>query len=283
MRPSNQLTINNLEAEGSPLQLIAMELFYRDFGGEGKPPAILLHGLLGSSRNWTTLAKLLTPHLHVYGLDQRNHGQSPHANEMDYPTMAKDVIEWMDRLQLEPCHIIGHSMGGKVAMWLACHSPDRIRSLTIADIAPKSYNPHFRIAFEGMKSINPQQFKKISEVEQALAGVIPDQSLRQFLVTNLIRNETGTFDWQINLSGLEEALPLLSDNPINREMIFNGSALLLHGEKSNFVSTSDFPQVKHHFPQCRIVEVPNAGHNVHVENRHFFVQQVLEILELETV
>ena len=251
-----------------------MKLHHREFGGEGNPPLLLLHGLLGSSRNWVTVGKLLAEHFHVFALDLRNHGNSPHDDHIDYPTMAGDVLEWMNDQTFDKCHIVGHSMGGKTAMWLACTFPDRISSLTIADIAPKSYSPHFRIAFEGMHQVDPTHFMRISEVEQALASVIDDAQMRQFLVTNLQRNEGGTFNWQINLKGLTASLAVLSANPIDTNMHYEGPCLLLHGEKSDFVEPKDHSMLMHHFPYCRIVEVPNAGHNVHVENRSFFAEQV---------
>ena len=252
----------------------SMKLNYREFGGEGHAPMILLHGLLGSSRNWVTVGKLLAEHFHVFALDLRNHGTSPHSNEIDYATMAGDVLEWMDAQNFAQVHIVGHSMGGKTAMWLACKHPHRLSSLTIADIAPKSYAPHFRIAFEGMNQINPNRYRRISEVEHALSAVIDDSQLRQFLVTNLVRNENGTFDWQINLPGLTDSLAQLSANPIEPDMHFNGPCLLLHGEKSDFVSLEDHTEIMHHFPNCNIIEVPNAGHNVHVENRSFFAEKI---------
>ncbi len=254
-------------------------LFHRDFGGEGNPPLILLHGLLGSSRNWVTVGKLLAARFHVCALDLRNHGSSPHDETMDYPSMAQDVMEWMETQHVRATHIVGHSMGGKTAMWLACNFPERISSLTIADIAPKPYNPHFRIAFEAMHHVNPAQFTRISEVEQALAEKISDPTLRQFLVTNLIRNPQGTFDWQIHLQALTRALPALSANPIAPDMHYEGPSQLLYGETSDFVTPGDWPQIQHHFPRCRIVKVPGAGHNVHVENRNDFADNVISMLD----
>ncbi len=255
-----------------------MELFHRDFGGEGNPPLVLLHGLLGSSRNWVTVARLLSADFHVFGLDLRNHGKSPHADAMNYPVLAADVLEWLDAHELDEVHMVGHSMGGKTAMWLGCNHPHRIASLTIADIAPKPYSPHFRIAFDGMHHVDPTQYNRISEVEQALSEKIDDPILRQFLVTNLVRNQKGTFNWQVNLNGLTAGLSELSSNPLTVDMHYKGSSLLLHGAKSDFVDSSDWEKVLHHFPQCKIVEVPDAGHNVHVENRSFFASQVVALL-----
>lgn len=255
-----------------------MELFYRDFGGASTTPLLLLHGLLGSSRNWVTVGKLLSTHHHVIALDLRNHGSSPHADPMDYPSMADDVLQWMDQQGVERADVVGHSMGGKTAMWLACTHPERVRTLTIADIAPKPYPPHFHRAFEAMHEVDPNQYRRISEVEQALAAFLEDPVLRQFLVTNLVRNHQGTFDWQINLSGITRALAVLSGNPLDASMRYEGPSLLLHGENSDFVDLEDHALMRSHFPQCRILEVPSAGHNVHVENRAFFAEQVAALI-----
>jgi esterase len=252
-----------------------MELFHRDFGGESNPPLILLHGLLGSSRNWVTVGKLLSQSFHVVALDLRNHGQSPHDVSMDYPTLVQDVINWLDHHHFPRAHLVGHSMGGKVAMLLACTRPTRVHTLTIADIAPKRYAPHFRSAFDAMLQINPSAHTRISEVEADLAKHLTDATLRQFLVTNLKRNASGTFDWQVNLPALTRALPELADNPLLPGMRFEGPTLLLHGAQSDFVNPSDLTDLPSCFPNSQSVCVPGAGHNIHIDNRHFFAEQVL--------
>lgn len=253
-----------------------MHLYHRDFGGKSKEPIILLHGLLGSSRNWVTVSRLLADHFHVLALDLRNHGQSPHQLEMTYELMVGDVCHWMDKHGLNNAHFIGHSMGGKVAMLLACTQPKRVKSLTIADIAPKPYSTHFQIAFDGMNQIVPSEFKRIAEVEKALAAHIDDSTLRQFLVTNLIRNESGTFDWQINLAGITKSLSDLSKNPIQRSMNYKGISQLLYGANSDFVSPEDWPIIQEHFPNCQLIKVPAAGHNIHIDNRQFFADQIIK-------
>lgn len=256
-----------------------MQLHHQDYGEGGEQTIILLHGLLGSSRNWVTVGKLLAKKHHVVGLDLRNHGKSPHESSMSYPMMVNDVCEWMEQHRLQHAHIVGHSMGGKVAMLLACSKPERVRSLTIADIAPKNYPPHYRNAFDAMESIDPSRYSRIAEVDQALAEHLDDVVLRQFLITNLKRNEAGTFDWQVNLEAMTRALADLSSNPIQETMSYDGPCLLLHGEHSGFVLPEDHAGIIRHFPRCRIVEVPGAGHNVHIDNRHFFSEQILGLLQ----
>ena len=255
-----------------------MRLHHQDYGKGGEQTIILLHGLLGSSRNWVTVGKLLAQDHHVVGLDLRNHGKSPHDSLMSYSAMVDDVGEWMEDHQLPKAHIVGHSMGGKVAMLFACTNPDRVSSLIIADVAPIDYSLHFRTAFDAMGNIDPSRYNRIAEVDQALAEYLDDSVLRQFLITNLTRNEAGTFDWQVNLEALTQALPELSRNPIRQTMHYNGPCLLLHGEHSSFVQPEDHKMITHHFPECRIVEVPGAGHNVHIDNRHFVSEQISRFL-----
>jgi len=111
-------------------------LFHRDLGGAGKPALIVLHGLLGSSRNWQSTGSDLAARYQVWALDLRNHGRSPHEAEMSYEAMVADVIAWMDGQGIARAALMGHSMGGKVAMLLACRHPERVERLVVVDIAP---------------------------------------------------------------------------------------------------------------------------------------------------
>ena len=253
-----------------------MQLFHRELGGTAGPPILLLHGLLGSSRNWTTVARLLAERARPIGIDLRNHGESFHADGMGYPTLAGDVLDWMDAEGVDSAHFAGHSMGGKVAMVLACQQPERVRSLCIADIAPRVYKPHFKVAIEAMQGVDPSRFRRIAEVERELARVLDDAELRQFLVTNLRRNPEGTFAWQVHLPSLADSLKSLAGNPLSSDMRYQGPTLLLRGERSDFVRDVDIEALRAHFPRAGMTTVPGAGHNVHVENRRFFADQLLD-------
>ncbi|MCG8525174.1 MAG: alpha/beta fold hydrolase [Opitutales bacterium] len=245
------------------------------FGDSHAKSIVMLHGLLGSARNWVTIGGRLAIETNAYAVDLRNHGASPHADEMTYQDMAEDVVKWLDSQKLEDVHLVGHSMGGKVAMLIATNYPEQVRCLTIADIAPKSYHPHFREAFEAMKAVNPNDFSRIKDVELALAAHLGDPLMRQFLVTNLKRNPDGNFDWQVNLRSIDHHLKHLSSSPMNWTDQFWGPTQLLHGENSDFVSPDDFEAVEHHFPSCQFVEVPNAGHNVHIDQREFVANKII--------
>ncbi|MDK2857558.1 MAG: hypothetical protein PWQ29_443 [Verrucomicrobiota bacterium] len=225
------------------------------------------------------MGKRLAKHFHAIGIDLRNHGKSPHAPEMNYQVMADDIAGWMNAHDMDQAHLVGHSMGGKTAMLLACLQPNRVKTLTVADIAPKSYPPLFQDAFEGMLQTDPGRFRRKSEVEQALADYVNDPQLRRFLVTNLVPNESGTLKWQINLDAINRSLPLIGDNPLQQPMKFEGPVQFLCGSESDFVNPEDRSIILQHFPQSRIIEVPGAGHNVHIDNRTFFAEQIVGFIK----
>jgi pimeloyl-ACP methyl ester carboxylesterase len=258
-----------------------MQLVHKSFGGpERRIPILLLHGLLGSSRNWTSAARLLCEERPVFALDQRNHGQSPHSNTMDYPHMAADVLRWMDAHAMPQAHLVGHSMGGKVAMLAACQHPRRFPSVVVADIAPKTYQPHLKSAFDAMARIKPGDHSRIASVEAALEQYLPDDpELRQFLVTNLGRNAEGMFRWQINLDGIRKALPALSASPLKDRQHFDGAILFLSGELSDFVREADMAAARKHFPKMDWQVIPKAGHNLHIDNRGEFARSVLRFTD----
>lgn len=250
-------------------------LFHREFGTTGRPPLVLLHGLLGSSRNWLQAGKRLAEHFDVYALDLRNHGQSPHHPAMDYPELAADVLAWLDARGLQRVHLLGHSMGGKTAMQLACAHPDRITRLIVADIAPVAAEPRWRTEFAAMRRIDLTSLKQRGDAAVQLEADVPDWGFRQFLLTNLDRDASGTgFRWAINLPVLEAALPTLFQAGIAPDAHFTGPTLFLPGERSRFIRPADYAVIRHHFPAAEFVTIPNAGHNVHFDNVDAFVEAV---------
>jgi pimeloyl-ACP methyl ester carboxylesterase len=253
-----------------------MHLHHRDLGGNGNPPLIILHGFLGSSRNWQTVGGDLSQWFHVHALDLRNHGQSPWGDEQSYKTMAEDVIEWMKENELSSAFFVGHSMGGKLAMHLACYHPHCLRSLVIVDIAPKTYPPAHTVDFEAMRSVNLQEISSRSDAEKQLAKKIEDWALRQFLLTNLSRNENGIFNWTANLSVLEKYSSILEQSPLNPSDRYEGEVLLLIGGHSSYFAKGDELIVLQHFPAAQIHIIKESGHNPHFDTRELFVSKVRE-------
>ncbi|MCF7689527.1 MAG: alpha/beta fold hydrolase [Cephaloticoccus sp.] len=254
---------------------MGLPLFHRDFGGTGQPPLVILHGMLGSSRNWQTAGQDLAISSQVVALDARNHGQSPHAESMDYAAMADDIIGWLDARCLPKVSLLGHSMGGKTAMLLACRHPDRVARLIVVDIAPRDYFwPGRRVEFDAMNALEVARLNSRGEAEQQLAANIPDWAMRKFITTNLERNPDGSWRWLINLPVLTAALPGLEQNPLTGTDIFNGPTQFVVGAKSNYVQPSDHAAIRQHFPGAKITTLAESGHNPHMEAREKFVSVV---------
>lgn len=250
-------------------------LFHRDLGGAGLPPLILLHGLLGSSRNWQSAGRDFTDRFHVLALDLRNHGASPHAAEMTYPDLMADVLAWLDAQGIARATLLGHSMGGKTAMLLACRHPERVERLIVADIAPKDYHwAGHRANFAAMNALNLAELNSRTEAELRLEGQVPDWAMRKFLTTNLDRAEAGGWRWVVNLPVLTAALGTLERNSLAPGDRYAGPTLFIAGGRSDYVQPADHAAIHRHFPAARIEVIPESGHNPHMETREKFVALV---------
>lgn len=250
-----------------------MKLFHRDLGGSGKPPLAILHGFLGSSRNWQTAGRELAADFHVLALDLRNHGQSPHDPDGSFGAMAADVIEWLDASGIARIHLLGHSLGGKVAMRIACSRPKRIESIIVADIAPREY-PGGSAEVEAMARLDLSTLASRQEADTRLAAAVPDRATRQFLLTNLLRRDGGSFEWQANLPALLAALADLKKSPLAPRDRFEGRALFLRGDRSGFVRPEDESLIRGHFPRAEIAAIDGAGHNIHIDALPAFAAQI---------
>jgi len=259
--------------------LMALELHSLRYENPGAPVVVILHGLLGSSRNWTTIGKALQEVFDVHALDLRNHGSSPHAESMRWAEMVADLKAYLDAHQLDSIRLMGHSLGGKVAMRFACEYPDLVRRLVIVDIAAKPYPPYHDAEFRAMKAIAVNELGSRKEAEQALEPMVEDWAMRQFLLTNLVRDEkTRQFKWQINLEALHASLPHIRQNSLLETDRYEGPTLLVRGGKSDFIDDRDAGEMSHWFSHLREVSVSNAGHNVHVEDRKGFLEVLTDWL-----
>jgi pimeloyl-ACP methyl ester carboxylesterase len=257
---------------------LVISLFHRNLGGAGKPPLVLLHGMLGSSRNWQTAGADLGTHFEVFALDLMNHGRSPHADSMTYEEMMGDVLAWLDAWGFPQVTLVGHSMGGKVAMLLACRHAARVGRLLVVDIAPKNYFwPGHRASFAAMNELNLADLRSRAEAEMRLEARVRDWPTRKFLTTNLDRTADGAWFWQINLPVVTAALPELEKNPLHAEDRYEGPTRFIVGGKSNYVEPDDHATIRSHFPSAEIRVIPNGGHNPHMEAREAFVAAVLGV------
>jgi pimeloyl-ACP methyl ester carboxylesterase len=245
-------------------------------GPEDGAAVVILHGLLGNSRNWAGIVKVLEERYRVAAVDLRNHGRSPHADSMSYKAMAEDVAGFIEETfgDERPVHLIGHSMGGKTAMAVACRFPSLVRSLIVVDIAPKTYAPRWREEFALMRSLPVASLKSRSEAEKLLEPGIRDWAFRKFLLTNLERLPEGGFRWTINLAVLETALPSLFHHSLEDAEQYAGPTLFLRGERSKYFAEGDEARVRHHFPEAAVETVEGAGHNVHFDQPAAFLEHV---------
>jgi esterase len=247
--------------------------------GEG-PPVALLHGLFGAAQNWGAVQKALAASgRRVLALDLRNHGASPHAAAMDYPAMAADVAETLAAASALPAAVVGHSMGGKVAMALALARPEAVARLVVADIAPVRYPPGLRGYAEAMRALPLRPGLTRREADAALAGPVPEVGIRAFLLQNL-RFDTHPPRWRLALEEVTAALPVLEDfaGIAAEEARYGGPVLVLSGERSDYVRAEHHARFRVLFPAVEFATVPKAGHWVHAENPAGFLALVKPFL-----
>ncbi len=247
-----------------------MKLFFRELG-QGDP-IIILHGLFGSSDNWLTQAKLFADRYKVFSVDQRNHGQSPHSDQFDYPSMVSDLQEFIVAHQIERPVILGHSMGGKTAMNFALAHPDKIAKLIVVDISPREYDLEHYTIIKGLKAIPIETISSRNEADEILADHVPEPGVRQFLLKNLQRNSENSFSWKINLAVISEKLP-----NIGVDLQFTGQfkmpTLFIRGVKSHYIKDSDWKRITEIFPAAEL-ETLDTGHWVQAEKPQEFAETV---------
>ena len=252
-----------------------MQLHFKE-SGRGRA-VILLHGLFGSSDNWHPIASKLSGSFHVFALDQRNHGQSPHSDEMDYPLMAADVDRFMASRRLATAFVIGHSMGGKTAMQFALQSQDRVDKLIVSDMAPRVYAPAHDKIFAALLALDLELFATRQQIEAALAPEIPNLVLRRFLLKSLGRDAKGKFAWKMNLRGLSVKYPRLGEM-VSAPVPFAKPALFIRGASDGLVSDAYLKAYAGLLPNARTLTIPAAGHAPHLEQPEALASAVFEFL-----
>lgn len=241
-----------------------MQLFYHHFGtGE---PVIILHGLFGMSDNWVTHAKELSAAYSVYLPDLRNHGRSPHSPTFTYESMAEDLHEFIVEHKLKDPVIIGHSMGGKVAMQFALEYPDMLKKLVAIDISPVKYPTRDSQSdiLTAMMSVNFDAVHSRKEIDDLLKDSIPDDGTRLFIMKNLHRRAGNTYDWRPNISAINNNMDHMFAG-IESNSQFNKPVLFIKAGKSDYITEDHYHLIKKYFPLSKIVTVENSGHWVHVD------------------
>ena len=240
------------------------------FENPGAPALVILHGLLGASRNWQTIGKALKDRFDIHIVDLRNHGSSPHTDTMRWSELTADLSAYLRVHGLKEVTLMGHSLGGKIAMKFACDYPALVKKLIVVDIAAKVYPPYHDKEFRAMKRVPAGALENRREAEELLKPLIPDWGMRQFIMTNLVRGEFG-LQWQCNLEVLHASLQVLRQNSLSGLDQYQGPTLLIAGGKSEFIEDGDVKEMKQWLPHLKLVNLPKAGHNVHVEDRSGFL------------
>jgi pimeloyl-ACP methyl ester carboxylesterase len=256
-----------------------MQLHARDLGGPPDAPAlVLLHGLLGSSRNWVAAGRQFAGHFRVFALDARNHGESPHDPVHTYAAMAADVANWIRLHEDRPVHLLGHSMGGKTAMLLACRHPELIARLVIVDIVPKDYfGSNHHLTFRALQNLELGLLSSREDADRHLEPAIPDWAFRRFLLTNLERQASG-WRWIVNLDVLASSLREIEKDPLDRIDLYPGPALFVFGGNSNYFQGGDHVPVQRHFPAAELEFIDGSGHSPHFDRPQEFCACVKRFL-----
>ncbi|WP_299244038.1 alpha/beta fold hydrolase [uncultured Aquimarina sp.] len=245
--------------------------------GEGTP-FLILHGFLGMGDNWKTLAKKISESgYQMHLIDQRNHGRSPHSDEFSYELLASDLLEYCHINNLKDVILLGHSMGGKAAMFFAVNHPELLKKVIIADIGPKYYPLHHQDILDGLSSLDFEVLKSRGEVDKALSAYVQDIGVRMFLMKNLFWREKNELGLRMNLDSLIQNSSEIGVE-LPGDLVYNGQALFIKGAKSNYVLSEDESRIKRQFPKVKIDEISNAGHWLHAENPTEFLASVLEFI-----
>ena len=244
-----------------------MQLHYQTLG-QGQP-LILLHGLFGASNNWGAVARQFSQHYEVIAVDLRNHGSSPHSASQSYTDMADDLLELCDALSLKRIHLLGHSLGGKVAMQFATQHPDRVEKLIVVDMAMRAYADAHTHLMDAIMAVDLTTLQSRHEVDKILSNSIPQAMVRQFLLMNLIKSESN-LAWRINLAALKTNYAGLQQ-AVCGNAHYEKPCLFIRGEHSDYVQDADTEHIKTNFINAQFASLP-TGHWVHAEQPQAFIE-----------
>jgi len=253
-----------------------MKILHATVLGKGEP-LLILHGYFGMSDNWKTLGTKFSNNFEVHLIDQRNHGRSFHSSDFDYELLVEDLYHYITYNKLEKVNLLGHSMGGKVAMLFAVTYPEHVNKLIVVDIAPKYYEPHHQHILAALNAVNFSIHTSRKQVEDVLKIYVQEQGVLQFLLKNVYWKSKGQLAYRFNLQSLTEnnsevgeALPSFTH--------FEGKTLFLKGENSKYITKNDISLITAHFENANVVTVKNAGHWLHAENPIQFYNEVVSFL-----
>lgn len=253
-----------------------MELLNYKIYGQG-PGLIILHGFLGSGENWSGVAKLLADQYEVITVDLRNHGKSFHSPDHTYEKMVDDLVYLIETLNIDKCHLLGHSMGGKTAMTFAGKRPELIDKLVIVEMSPKAYGGGQFDILEALGKIDVETLKDRGQAEELLEPLVRNKAIRQFLLKGLYRKDDHTFGWRFNLKTLLNQYDNLLGMPPFK-IPFKNPVLFIKGGKSDYIGTRDINLIRKIFPAAKLSTITEAGHWPHFERRDEFMLELTQFL-----
>jgi pimeloyl-ACP methyl ester carboxylesterase len=252
-----------------------VELAFEEYGDKTNQALILLHGFFASSRNWRKIAKNLSEFYHIYVLDLRNHGLSPHISTMDYPAMANDLALFMNSHDLQTASILGHSMGGKVAMWFAMNQPQRVTKLIVADISPVTYQHSFDHTIQALKQLPLDKISNRKQADNYLASSISEWDYRQFLLQNL-QLKDDVYCWRVDMDIFYQAADNIIAFPdVDNVPPYIDETLFIMGEKSTY---TDVNAITSCFPEAKITVLKDTAHWLHVQSPIEFCSSVIDFM-----
>lgn len=262
-----------------------MQLHFETLG-QGDP-LIVMHGMFGSLENLGAVSRILSQHFCLYRLDLRNHGRSPHEATMTFSEMAEDVIAFMDSQGISRASVLGHSLGGKVAMQLAWSHPDRLNKIIIADIAPVTYPQHHNTILDAFKNIPLATITSRKDADKLLSEYVEELGVRQFILKNLARDDSGKFYWRLNVVAILEQYDELrlaigdfekDDSNSESPQSCQTPALFIRGEKSNYIQERNYAEIYRKFPNAKIETIQGASHWLHAEEPEKFSSLSIDFL-----
>ncbi len=262
---------------------LPLPLFRRSYGDPASlaTPILLIHGLFGSAVNWHTIVgrlhTLLGADRRLIVPDLRNHGQSPHDPILSYEAMAEDLIGLLDQLGIARAALVGHSLGGKVAMWLALNRPERVAALAVVDIAPVTYPARFGREIAALQKLDLRTLDSRRDADARLVAAIPGAMMRGFLLQNLRKTEAG-WGWRFNLAALPGAMAGLGTFPNAQGRQFPGPTAFIHGGNSDYVTAAQLPLIRTLFPHAELIAIPGAGHWVHADQPEACARALADVL-----
>ena len=254
------------------------EILHSKITGDKDKHFLIFHGLFGQSDNFGSLAREFSEYYTVHAIDLRNHGRSFHDEDMSLKTMADDILNYLDYHKINQCHLMGHSLGGRVVIEFSYFYPERLEKLIVADIAPKAYPPHHQGIFKALNTVDFGLIEKRSDADEILKKYIPEFSVRQFLLKNIYMQSDGKYGFRFNLPVLTKWYDQMIETDLT-DGIFNKPTLFLKGGNSEYITAEDYELIYNRFPKSEIKVIRGAGHWLHAEKPKEFFDDIIEFLK----